>query len=207
MANGFANPWAVAFLPDGRYLVSERSGELNLVDSDGQTQVLEGMPWSKPEGDNSRSALSRVKWKGDSLGDVEHLFVQDRASSPGRHYGSRLAWLKGSTLRLTETGEAPGDNPFVDDDDTLDEIYTMLNQIVPGNNYGWPEVSLGNDYSTNEPIGVESKPGMVDPVYRFDGRFAPSGLAEVTSDAFEPWQGSLLVFAMCAKGQMKRFIC
>ena len=28
----------------GRYLVSERSGELNLVDSDGQTQVLEGMP-------------------------------------------------------------------------------------------------------------------------------------------------------------------
>ena len=275
VANGFANPWAVAFLPDGRYLVSERSGELNLVDSDGQTQVLEGMPrvsqngqgglldvalhpefgdgehdwiyftWSKPEGDNSRSALSRVKWKGDSLGDVEHLFEQDRASSPGRHYGSRLAWLKdgtllmsigdrgvdpsraqasddhaGSTLRLTETGEAPGDNPFVDDDDTLDEIYTMgnrniqgmtvlsngepwatehgprtgdeLNQIVPGNNYGWPEVSLGNDYSTNEPIGVESKPGMVDPVYRFDGRFAPSGLAEVTSDAFEPWQGSLL---------------
>ena len=44
VANGFANPWAVAFLPDGRYLVSERSGELNLVDSDGQTQVLEGMP-------------------------------------------------------------------------------------------------------------------------------------------------------------------
>ncbi|MEC8937406.1 MAG: PQQ-dependent sugar dehydrogenase, partial [Pseudomonadota bacterium] len=98
VANGFANPWAVAFLPDGRYLVSERSGELNLVDSDGQTQVLEGMPrvsqngqgglldvalhpefgdgehdwiyftWSKPEGNNSRSALSRVKWKGDSLG-------------------------------------------------------------------------------------------------------------------------------------------
>ena len=31
VADGFANPWAVAFLPDGRYLVSERSGELNLV--------------------------------------------------------------------------------------------------------------------------------------------------------------------------------
>lgn len=279
VADGFANPWAVAFLPDGRYLVSERSGELNLVDANGQSQVLEGMPqvsqngqgglldivlhpefgsgdgdgehdwiyftWSKPEGNNSRSALSRVKWEGDSLGNVEHLFEQDRASSPGRHYGSRLAWMDdgtllmsigdrgvdpsraqasddhaGSTLRFTETGGVPDDNPYVDDDSTLDEIYTMgnrniqgmtvlsngepwatehgprtgdeLNHIVPGNNYGWPEVSLGNDYGTNEPIGVESKPGMEDPVYRFDGRFAPSGLAEVTSDAFGAWQGSLL---------------
>ncbi len=275
VADGLDNPWAVAFLPDGRYLVSERSGGLNLVDAEGRIEALSGLPrvsqngqgglldvalhpefgdgehdwiyftWSKPEGSQSRSALSRVKWQDDALGEVEHLFEQDRASSPGRHYGSRLAWLKdgtllmsigdrgvdpsraqarddhaGSTLRLTETGDAPDDNPFVDDDDTLDEIYTLgnrniqgmtvlsngepwatehgprtgdeLNQIVPGNNYGWPEVSLGNDYATNEPIGVESKPGMEDPVYRFDGRFAPSGLAEVTSDAFEPWQGSLL---------------
>lgn len=286
VADGFTNPWAVAFLPDGRYLVSERSGELNLVDANGQSQVLEGMPqvsqngqgglldvvlhpefgtgdgdgehdwiyftWSKPEGNNSRSALSRVKWQGDSLGDVEHLFEQDRASSPGRHYGSRLAWLKdgtllmsigdrgvdpsraqasddhaGSTLRLTETGAVPDDNPFVDDNNTLDEIYTLgnrniqgmtvlsngepwatehgprtgdeLNHIVPGNNYGWPEVSLGNDYATNEPIGVRSKPGMEDPVYRFEGRFAPSGLAEVTSDAFGSWQGSLLAGGLASE--------
>ncbi|MGD7651507.1 PQQ-dependent sugar dehydrogenase, partial [Ralstonia pseudosolanacearum] len=161
VAGGFENPWAVAFLPDGRYLVSERSGALNLVTTTGESQQLEGMPdvsqngqgglldvalhpefgtgdgehdwiyftWSKPDGRQSRAALSRVKWQGDSLGDVEHLFEQDRASSPGRHYGSRLAWLKdgtllmsigdrgvdpsraqasddhaGSTLRLTETG-------------------------------------------------------------------------------------------------------
>ncbi|WP_404475248.1 PQQ-dependent sugar dehydrogenase [Vreelandella venusta] len=286
VADGFTNPWAVAFLPDGRYLVSERSGELNLVDANGQSQVLEGMPqvsqngqgglldvvlhpefgtgdgdgehdwiyftWSKPEGNNSHSAVSRVKWQGDSLGDVEHLFEQDRASSPGRHYGSRLAWLKdgtllmsigdrgvdpsraqasddhaGSTLRLTETGAVPDDNPFVDDNNTLDEIYTLgnrniqgmtvlsngepwatehgprtgdeLNHIVPGNNYGWPEVSLGNDYATNEPIGVRSKPGMEDPVYRFEGRFAPSGLAEVTSDAFGSWQGSLLAGGLASE--------
>ena len=273
VADGFANPWAVAFLPDGRYLVSERSGELNLVDSDGQTQVLEGMPrvsqngqgglldvalhpefgdgehdwiyftWSKPEGDNSRSALSRVKWKGDSLGDVEHLFVQDRASSPGRHYGSRLAWLKdgtllmsigdrgvdpsraqasddhaGSTLRLTETGEAPGDNPFVDDDDTLDEIYTMgnrniqgmtvlsngepwatehgprtgdeLNQIVPGNNYGWPEVTHGEEYGGGR-IGPAEAPGFVSPVHDWTPSIASSGMAFYDGGLFPEWKGDL----------------
>ncbi|WP_249978653.1 PQQ-dependent sugar dehydrogenase [Vreelandella olivaria] len=276
VADGFQHPWAVAVLPDGRYLVSERNGQLNLVAPDsGQTQVLEGMPsvnhhgqgglldvvlhpsfgdeahnwiyftWSKPDGNNSRSALSRVKWQNDQLGEVEHLFEQDRASSPGRHYGSRLAWLEdgtllmsigdrgvdpsraqasddhaGTTLRLTDTGGVPDDNPYVDDNSTLDEIYTTgnrniqgmvvlsdgepwasehgprtgdeLNHINPGNNYGWPDVSLGNDYATNEPIGEDTLPGMVDPAYVFEGRFAPSGLAEVTSDAFGPWQGHLL---------------
>ncbi len=280
IADGFEHPWAVAFLPDGRYLVSERSGQLKLVDPEsGEANTLEGMPevstqgqgglldvtlhpdfegensngdndwiyftWSKPDGNNSRSALSRVKWQNDRLGEVEHLFEQDRASGPGRHYGSRLAWLPdgtllmsigdrgseppraqarddhaGSTLRLTDTGGVPDDNPFVGDDTTLDEIYSMgnrniqgmtvlsngeawasehgprtgdeLNHIEAGNNYGWPTVSQGNDYATNEPIGEDSLPGMVDPVYLFEGRFAPAGLAEVTSEAFGEWQGSLL---------------
>ena len=280
IADGFEHPWAVAFLPDGRYLVSERSGQLKLVDPEsGEASTLEGMPevstqgqgglldvalhpdfeggnsegdndwiyftWSKPEGNNSRSALSRIKWHNGQLGEVEHLFEQDRASGPGRHYGSRLAWLPdgtllmsigdrgseppraqasddhaGSTLRLTATGGVPDDNPFVGDDTTLNEIYSMgnrniqgmavlsngeawasehgprtgdeLNHIEAGNNYGWAKVSQGNDYATNEPIGKDSLPGMVDPVYVFEGRFAPAGLAEVTSDAFGEWQGNLL---------------
>ena len=276
VAEDLEHPWAVAFLPDGRYLVSERPGRLNLIDDEGgERRTLEGLPdvsqrgqgglldialhpqfgdgdhdwiyftWSKPDGSNSRAALSRVEWQGDGLGDVEHLFEQDRASSPGRHYGSRIAWLPddtllmsigdrgseppraqadddhaGSTLRLTATGGVPDDNPFVDDTATLDEIYTQgnrniqgmvvrqdgepwatehgprtgdeLNRLTAGDNYGWPEVSRGNDYATNEPIGETSKPGMVDPVHVFEGRFAPSGLAEVTSDAFGEWQGQLL---------------
>ena len=165
--------------------------------------------WSKADGSNSRAALSRVKWQGNELGEVEDLFTQDRASGPGRHYGSRLAWLPdgtllmsigdrgsdpsraqasddhaGSTLRLTDTGGVPDDNPFVDDDAILDEIYSMgnrniqgmavmrngeawvsehgpstgdeLNHIEAGLNYGWPDVSQGNDYATNEPIGLIS---------------------------------------------------
>ena len=285
VADGLTNPWAVAFLPDGRFLVSERSGQLNLIDpSSGEATRLEGMPevnhhgqgglldvvlhpdfdnadgdndwiyftWSKPDGSNSRAALSRVKWQGNELGDVEHLFEQDRASGPGRHYGSRLAWLPdgtllmsigdrgseppraqanddhaGSTVRLTATGGVPDDNPFVGDADTLDEIYTLgnrniqgmtvlsngeawasehgprtgdeLNHIEAGNNYGWPDVSQGNDYATNEPIGETSLPGMVDPVYVFEGRFAPAGLAEVTSDAFGAWQGSLLAGGLASE--------
>jgi aldose sugar dehydrogenase len=277
IASGLEHPWAVAPLPDGRFLVSERPGRLALIDAAGEVTHLDGVPdvsangqgglldvvlhpgygqgdgehdwlyvtWSQAGSGGTATTLSRARLDGDALVDLETLFVQDRFSAPGRHYGSRLAWLPdgtllmsigdrgrqppraqdrgdhaGSVLRLTETGGVPDDNPFVDDDGALDELYSRgnrniqgmtvaadgrawatehgtmggdeLNFIEAGENYGWPEVSLGVDYSTRRPIGEESLPGMRDAVHVFDGRFAPSGLAEVQSEQFPAWQGDLL---------------
>jgi glucose/arabinose dehydrogenase len=45
VAGGLQHPWAVAFLPGGRYLVSERPGRLRVVELDGRVQpALEGLP-------------------------------------------------------------------------------------------------------------------------------------------------------------------
>ncbi|WP_439649599.1 PQQ-dependent sugar dehydrogenase [Halomonas alkalisoli] len=286
LASGLENPWALARLPDGRFLVSERPGHLTLVAEDGTTTRLEGVPevhargqgglldlalhpswgdgehdwiyftWSKPDNGNTATALSRARLEGESLVEVEELFVQDRYSDPGRHYGSRLAWLPdgtllmsigdrgthperaqdkgdhaGSVLRLTDTGGVPDDNPFVDDDDVLDELYTAgnrniqgmivtadgaiwasehgprggdeVNFIEAGENYGWPEVSLGRDYGTGRPIGEDSLPGMRDPAHVFEGTQAPSGLAQVTADAFPDWQGDLLAGGLRSERLMR----
>ena len=186
LADGLSNPWGLALLPDGRFLVTERDGRLVLVD-DGELSTVSGTPevlargqgglldvvlhpefesnqlvyltWSKAseDGENSVTALSRGRLEGTALVDVETLFEQDRYSQPGRHYGSRLAWLPdgkllmsigdrgaepprsqdladhaGSLLRLNADGSAAADNPFIGRDDVLPEIYSYGHRNIQG---------------------------------------------------------------------------
>ena len=285
VADGLENPWSVAFLPDGDYLVTERPGRLQRVDSDGNMTEITGLPelqaqgqggllevaihpdfeqnsyvyltYSKPnDGDETATALARAELQGNELVGLEDIFVQNQYSSPGRHYGSRLAWTNdgyllmsigdrgadppraqdnqdhaGTLLRLNDDGSVPADNPYVGNDNVLDEIYSYghrniqglvvdpetneiwatehgprggdeLNYIEPRVNHGWPTATLGYDYRTQEKYDfTEGRrvEGMEDPFYEFLPTLAPSGLALVTQDTFENWQGDLLAGGLRAE--------
>ncbi len=123
VARGLVNPWALAFLPDGRMLVSERPGRLRLIGADGRPGApLQGLPpvdaagqcglldvvvdprfadnrlvwWTYTEvgaGGNS-TALARGRLEGERLRDVRTVFRQVPKVASRLHCGSRIAFAR-----------------------------------------------------------------------------------------------------------------
>ena len=130
VASGLQNPWGLAFLPDGRMLVTERPGRLRIVGADGKVgEPVAGLPpivaggqgglldvvvhprfadngyvyWSYSEpGDGGNStAVARGKLDGNRLADVKVLFRQHPKVSSSHHFGSRLAFARDGRLFIT----------------------------------------------------------------------------------------------------------
>ncbi len=121
VAEGLVNPWALAFLPDGDMLITERPGRLRIfrngvllpdpvsgvpeVHARGQGGLLDlalhpefasnrlvYLSYSKPLPDGqSTTAVIRGRFENDRLNDVEELFEAVTRGNNG-HYGSRLAF-------------------------------------------------------------------------------------------------------------------
>ncbi|MEO6340244.1 MAG: PQQ-dependent sugar dehydrogenase [Caulobacteraceae bacterium] len=50
LASGLVNPWAMAFLPDGKILVTERPGRMRILDKGVLSDPVQGLPPIKPIG-------------------------------------------------------------------------------------------------------------------------------------------------------------
>lgn len=66
-----------------------------------------------------------------------------------------------------------------------------VNILQRGANYGWPLVSLGEEYGGGT-IGVAQMDGMTDGVHVWTPSIAPSGLMEYQGDLIRGWRGDLL---------------
>ena len=131
VANGLEHPWGIAFLPDGRALVTERPGRLRIVDRSGKVgEPLAGVPIVDAVGQgglldvaldpeyarNQRIYLSFAEKRGDGMNgtsvaraklgprgleDVIVIFRQQPAMKGGHHFGSRLVFGRDGNLFVT----------------------------------------------------------------------------------------------------------
>jgi glucose/arabinose dehydrogenase len=119
VASGLVNPWALAFLPDGRMLVTERPGRMRLVTQQGQlSPPLKGVPavWASGQG----GLLDVIPDRGFAQNNTVYFCYSERSGN-----GGRTAVARG---RLVD-GTAPA----------LDQVQVIFRQDGPlssGNHYG-----------------------------------------------------------------------
>ncbi len=192
---------------------------------------------------------------GGKLEDVKVIFRQTPTYDGTHHFGSRLVFGSqgelfvtvgersdaavrvqaqdissglGKIFRIDQSGVPLPDNPFVNRDGALPEIWSFghrniqsaaldgqgrlwtvehgprggdeLNRPEAGMNYGWPEVTYGIDYS-GAPIGkgITASAETLQPVYYWDPVIAPSGMDYYDGDEFPAWRGSFLIGGLVAQ--------
>ena len=130
IVSGLEEPWAMAFLPDGGMLITERGGRLLHV-KDGQSQTVSGLPrvvvdgqgglldvlvprdfeqtqeilWSHSArtqgGNHTAVTVARLSDDGSRVTNARRIFEGLPGSGNGRHFGSRLVEARDGTVFVT----------------------------------------------------------------------------------------------------------
>jgi glucose/arabinose dehydrogenase len=131
LVTGLENPWSIAFLPDGRMLVTERAGRLRLVSHDFKLnpKPIDGLPEVVPQGQGGLfdvvlhpqyaqngwiywaynapgpggwgTALARGKLQDHRMIEVQVLFSMQPKTRSNHHFGGRIVFDQAGLLYLT----------------------------------------------------------------------------------------------------------
>jgi len=134
----------------------------------------------------------------------------------------------GKIIRITKQGQPAAGNPTFSQSGALPELYSMghrnpqglalhpvtgdvwqsehgprggdeINRVQAGNNYGWPTITYGIEYS-GDPIGaaIQKQDGMEQPIYYWDPVVSPSGMTFYKGNRIPEWQNNLFIGSLSA---------
>ncbi len=157
------NPWAMTFLPDGRALITEKTGKLRILSLTGTLSApvagvpavayggqgglldVEISPFFKKDrlvyfsyteaGSGGKGlAVARARLTNDRLGPLTVLWRQDPKVSGDGHFGGRLVMTRSYELYVT-AGERQKFTPAQATDQTLGKVLrlTLAGAPKPGN--------------------------------------------------------------------------
>lgn len=158
----FNFPWAIAFLPDGHMLITEKPGKIFLVSQTGQKQEVSGVPavqyegqgglldvaisphyaadhqvyisYSEPGDGGSSLAVARATLKGTALEGLKVIWRQ-MPKGDGGQFGGIITFDPAGRHILFASGERMRKTPAQDPDQALGKIIRLnLDGSVPTDN-------------------------------------------------------------------------
>ena len=142
-----------------------------------------------------------------------------------RNQAQLLDYPNGKIHRLHDDGSIPKNNPFIQEKNAIKSIWTYgnrnpqglaihpvsstifetehgpkggdeLNILSSGNNYGWPEITYGKNYSGTTITKYTHKKGMEQPVIHWTPSIAVCGIDFYDGELFKNWENNLLVSSL-----------
>ena len=158
----FDEPFAMAFLPSGQMLVTEKAGKLKLRAPDGKVSDIAGVPtvatpeqgglldvavapdfgtshtiyltYSEPAGKGSQLAVMKAKLEGTGLSGTDVIWRSGSAGNGGQ-FGAVIAFAPDGKSMFLSSGERQRFTPAQDPDQKLGKILhlTLDGKAWPGN--------------------------------------------------------------------------
>ncbi|MFV0624673.1 PQQ-dependent sugar dehydrogenase [Sphingomonas sp. ac-8] len=206
---GLDNPWAMVFLPDGRLLVTEKSGQLQLVTQTGGKTAVANVPrvtfsgqlglqdvvldpefatnrriwisYAEPASGGQRLAVARATLDLAATPRLDDLTVIWRATpaTTGGQLGARLAFAPDGRTLLVTSGERQQGTPAQDMSGTLGKIVRISLDGTAAP--GNPFAATPNAKAEIWSLGHRNPYGLV---FASDGRLFESEMGPAGGDEF-----------------------
>ena len=177
LAEGLNHPWAMAFLPDGRFLVTERSVQLLVIDNGVESGAIDGVPRVVAEGQGG--LLDLVLAPDFETSGRIYLTFAEPAEDAGLQRGTGTAVMAAKLV-------LEGDGGRLEDQ----KVIFRMNNFDNSNRHFGSRIAIGDDGNLFVTLGERGTMERAqDPADLAGGvvRIAPDGSVPEDNPKIEGW--------------------